>query len=171
MRVSSRAALARPYGEPMSDMEWGPDDEAQAAVAGYGPDEPFFTVQAFVSGLHDDSTPSEVLRSAVTPESVEAWGDFSGVREYLKSLGDWGVGSYPAPAAGAPDVAYVKVLRDVPQTYRQTTDEMLLVPAVLTLVWRPEVGFWLVHSIGEPADPSVLTRTSPGVAPSYTRAN
>lgn len=158
------------YRERMTELMWGPDDDAHAAVAGYGPNEPFLSATTFLAGVSDDATTPEELRVIVTPESFAAWGDLSAIRDYLADLGDWGVGSYPNPAPGAPDVAYVKILRDVAQTYQVESDGLVPVAALLTLIWRPEFGLWLVHSIGGVADVSTLPRTSPGVAPAYTHA-
>lgn len=153
----------------MTHSAWSASDDAQAAVAGYGPEEPLFTALAFLQGIGARLSPEE-MSVTVTPESLAAWGDFSTVHEALEAIGDWGMGSYPEPAPTASDVAYVKLLPNVPEAYQQQGTAAVTVAAWITLVWRPEIGFWLVHALGNALNPAEIPRTSPGVAPDYTRA-
>lgn len=153
----------------MTDSNWTPADDAQAAISGYGPEEPLLTALAFLEGLGRELPPEE-LAVTVTPESLDSWGNFSSAKAALDAIGEWGLGSYPEPAQGAADVAYVKLLADVPEAYQATGDVPVTVAAWITLIWRPEHGFWLVHGLGDAIDPARLPRTSPGVAPEYTRA-
>lgn len=153
----------------MTDFTWTPSDDAQAALAGYGANEPMFTVLAFLDGLQSGLA-AEELAVTVTPESIDAWGTFAETRAALEAIGDWGIGTYPSPAESAADVVYVKVLEGVTEAYQQV-ERIEIVPAAwITLVWRPEVAMWLVHGIGRPIAPSDIPRTSPGIAPAYTRA-
>jgi hypothetical protein len=151
----------------MSDEQWTVSDDAAFDLATKGQHHPSFSAMAFMSVMADPEDHAVALHSVVTPESIPAWGDFSETAAMLKEIGDWGVGSVPTAAEGAPDVAYVKILRDVTETYQQQDDALIEVPAVITLIWRPEVGFWLVHGIGLPIPPADLPRTSPGIAPTF----
>jgi hypothetical protein len=151
----------------MSDERWTVGDDAAFDLATKGQHHPSFSAMAFMSVMANPEDHADALHSVVTPESIPAWGDFSETAAMLKEIVNWGVGSVPTAAEGAPDVAYVKILRDVTETYQQQGDALVEVPAVLTLIWRPEVGLWLVHGIGLPIPPADLPRTSPGVAPTF----
>lgn len=153
----------------MTDSTWSASDDAHAAISGYGPEEPLFTAFAFLEGVGKQLSRDE-MSVTVTPESIDAWGDFSAIRDALDKIGDWGVGSYPEPAPGASDVAYVKILADVTEIYQQQETVAVTPAAWITLVWRPEVGFWLAHAFGGALDPADVPRSSPGIAPDYTRA-
>lgn len=59
----------------------------------------------------------------------------------------------------APDVCYFKILAGVTESYQVLDDQPVAAAAVLTLVWRPERGQWLVHSIGDYLLPEELPRT------------
>ncbi|MFS6528306.1 hypothetical protein V8Z69_00875 [Microbacterium aurugineum] len=154
----------------MTDSSWTPADDARAAISGYGPEEPLLTALAFLEGLGRELPPSE-MAITVTPESLDSWGDFSEAKLALDSIDDWGLGSYPEPSPTAPDVAYVKILAGVTEVYQVKHAALVRPAAWLSLVWRPEHGFWLVHAFGHPVEPERMPRTSPGEAPHYTRAS
>ncbi|WP_141677859.1 hypothetical protein [Microbacterium oleivorans] len=154
----------------MSDS-WDASDDAAASIAGYGLTEPFLPALAFMELIQQDPLDVEKFSDVVTPESLAAWGDFSEAQAAVEAVQDWGMGSYPEPAADAPDVAYVKILRNEPEARQETADRVVYPALWLTLVWRPEYGMWLVHALGgRPSDPDDVPRSSPGVAPDYTRA-
>jgi len=153
----------------MTDSTWSAADDAHAAISGYGPEEPLLTAFTFLQGI-DNRLSRDEMSATVTPESIDAWGDFSVIRDALAEIGDWGVGSYPEPAPTASDVAYVKILANVPEVYQQQETASVAIAAWITLVWRPEAGIWLVHAFGNALDPTDVPRSSPGVAPDYTRA-
>lgn len=148
----------------MSD-EWSIDDDAAAAIAGQGFDHPMSAARAFMAGVSDLDNYRHLLPAVVTPESMVAWGDFTEVAARLDEIGDWGLGSLANPAPGARDVAYAKVVAGVRDTYRVETPEVAT--EVITLVWRPEVGHWLVHGFGAALLPEEVPRSSPNVAPEY----
>jgi hypothetical protein len=151
----------------MSNDEWTTSDDAAFEAATRDETHPSTIALAFMSVMEDPTGWTEELRSIVTPESVDSWGDFSAAAAVVASINDWGLGSVPNAAYEAPDVAYVKILRGVTESYQQEGDDLILVPAVLTLVWRPEFGRWLVHGIGNAVRPEDVPRTSPGEAPAY----
>lgn len=99
-----------------------------------------------------------------TPESRPAWGDFKRAAAYVAAIPEPGIGSRAGTAHDAPDVRYVKIMSDVSEGYI-VTDEQPVEAEVVTLIWRPEFGSWLVHSIGgyEPVDD--LPRSARGQAP------
>ena len=56
-------------------------------------------------------------------------------------------------AHGDSTVVYAKVMRGVIRNYQVSDDQPVLAAAVLTLVWRPGYGQWIVHATGEPILP------------------
>ena len=120
---------------------------------------------AFVAALLDER--SEAPEHLVTPESRKHWGDFSAARELLAAIPNRGIGSRANRAFDARDVAYVKILAEVTRAFVIKGEEQVVeVAAVVSLVWRPELGSWLVHAVGDPVHPLEMPRTSPGSAPS-----
>ncbi|HEX6967607.1 MAG TPA: hypothetical protein VF174_02085 [Micromonosporaceae bacterium] len=145
---------------PASWRRMTSDAEAVAALPEPALDDPVSVSIMFCNALRDPRANLNALRFLTTPESHAAWGDFTSSSEFLKSIEDCGYGSQVNRAEGAPDVAYFKILRGVTQSYQVLDEQPVLVAAVLTLVWRPERGQWLVHSIGEPLLPEQLPRTA-----------
>jgi hypothetical protein len=126
--------------------------------------------------LHADGS-DDMLRKIVTPESLDQW-DFPRLRAYIMSIPEFGVGTFADRAAGAPDVAYLKLIIDhraqlkpgSTGELRIRNDAPVLVDHIVTLVWRPERGLWLVHAFGEDfVLPELIPRTSPDEAPSVDR--
>jgi hypothetical protein len=150
----------------MSDNHWTVEDDAAAAGAGRDETHPAFVALTFMSMITDLTQWQHHLPAIVTPESLDSWGDFTEIRDVLERIPERGLGSGATPATDAPDVAYVKIMRDVPHTFLLQAGE-LQVEELITLVWRPEVGRWLVHSVGAATLPEDAPRTSPGGAPSY----
>lgn len=132
---------------PVSDIEF----EAMRA-AEPNPDftDPGEIAMAFITALGDPQEYQVALRSLTTPESHHLWGDFSEAAEGLAAIEDWGLGSVPTPALDDPNVVYAKVLSGVKENFQVQEEQLVFVAAMITLVWRPEVGHWLVHGFGQP---------------------
>lgn len=160
-------SVVSPIVGTMSDDEWTVEDDAAVAVAGLGPENPMFGVFAFMSGLSDLEVHRDAMRSVVTPESKDRWGDFAEFAAILESAKPWGLGSMANPSVDAPDVAYAKILPGVTETYQNADYIVTPFVGVFTLVWRPEAGFWMIHHFGDYVAPEFVPRTSPGVAPTY----
>lgn len=152
----------------MSGEQWTVSDDAAFDFATKGQQHPSFTAMALMSVMAHPADHVDALHSVVTPESTPAWGDFSETAAMLEEFGNWGVGPVTAAAERAPDVAYVRILRGVTATYQQQGDALIEVSAVITLTWRPEVGFWLVHGIGPAFLPADLPSTSAGIAAAWS---
>lgn len=124
------------------------DEEAANALPAATLEDPVVVGNLFCSALDDHVHFRAALEKLTTPESRSAWGDFSAAADFLASIEDRGTGSVADRALGADDVAYFKILRDVKQSYQVLDGQPMFVSGIITLVWRPEVGSWLVHSIG-----------------------
>lgn len=148
---------------------WTALDTAMAKIEAAGTEHPLLTAMLFVTTLEDEESDPQELRDLVTPESAEFWGDFDAARRMLKSIEKPGYGTTINRAPGAVDVGYFKILENVEESFEVHVETAVLVPAVVTIIWRPEKGKWLVHQFGAPAEPEELShvRTSPGEAPSY----
>ncbi len=103
----------------------------------------------FCNALSDPKYFRPVLTRFVTPESLSAWGDFSAAATFLDSVQDAGYGSFAERALGDDDVAYFKILSGVTDSYQVLDEQIIAAAGVVTLVWRPELGEWRVHGIGE----------------------
>lgn len=136
------------------------EEEATAALPEPSFTDPVSVSIMFCNGLKDPVYWRNALLNLATPESHNAWGDFSSASEFLRSIEEAGYGSEVNIAEGAPDVAYFKIMRGITQSYQVLDAQPVLAAAVLTLVWRPEFNQWLVHSVGEPMRPEELPRTA-----------
>lgn len=141
----------------IADRDFSDLDAAQA--------NPFAMAMTFIQGLQDRTEFLPALEAVTTPESRAAWGDFAEAAAALDSIEDWGIGSMPSRAEGASDVAYAVVLRSVGQGFQSLDEQVVDAAAIITLVWRPEFGRWLVHAFGHYVSPDELPRSSPNVAP------
>lgn len=159
----------------MSDENWTVFDDEQVRMELGGLRHPLTVALHFVRALGAPALDTEWLQQLVTPESLSYWGDFSAAKDLYDSIEEPGFGSTINQPAGAPDVGYFKVLSGVTEGFTVSEPESVLVPAIATLVWRPEAGpseqpgMWLVHQFGAAADPEGLghVRTSPGRGPSF----
>jgi hypothetical protein len=159
----------------MSDDSWSVFDDEQVRMELGGLSHPLTVALEFVRALGAPVLDTAWLRQLVTPESQEHWGDFSSAKDVYDSIEKPGFGSTINQPEGAPDVGYFKVLSGVTEGFTVSEPTSIMVPAVATLVWRPEAGpaeqpgMWLVHQFGESADPESLrhVRTSPGRGPSF----
>ncbi len=136
------------------------DEEAARALPEPSLTDPVAVSLMFCNALEDPAHYRNALLNLTTPESHNAWGDFSVAAEFLQSIEDRGYGSMINKAAGTQDVGYFKVLSGATESYQVLDEQPVLVAAVLTLVWRPERNQWLVHSIGDPLLPEDLPRTA-----------
>lgn len=141
------------------------DEDAPKVLPPDDPENSVFIGIMFCNALAERRKYQTALGNLVTPESKSAWGDFSAAADYLASIEDHAYGSFTNAAHDAPDVQYFKILRNVQESYQVLDDQPVIVAAVLTLVWRPEHGRWMVHSIGEPLLPEQLPRSAPGQTP------
>jgi len=130
-----------------------PDDDEAAAEADVGdltdPRNPMTTAFAFYTAVTDEKGPDlKSLRLICTPESWDAWGDFS---EVVEVIGDGGLASRATPpGSGESDVRYAKVvaLEDPNQSVRSDGDN-LIYGKIITMQWRPNDGYWRVHGFGD----------------------
>ncbi len=129
-----------------------PEEAMEHAFRENPPGSPWRVGYAFYMALTRKSgLRLDLVRNLVTPESLDAWGDFSSSRELLKGTSITTLADTPAPG-----VAYVRYPSDRGQTLRADTDTMIMVRAVATLQYRPELGEWRVHQLGEYCHPDHL---------------
>lgn len=129
-----------------------PTDDEQGAFEDAGPispENPVAVGGAFLSFLFDPGGPNkEHLELVVTPESLPSWGDFTETADLLQNCG---MSTRATPAQTDERVVYVKYITDHDgQTYQvQGDDVVIMARAVATLVYRPELGGWRIHGVGE----------------------
>lgn len=112
---------------------------------------PIGTALAFLHALEDRAEFLVALLRLTTPESHEAWGDFSQAEAHLASVGPWSVGT-GGQVDG--DAAYIAVFRDTTgRSYLVTDDVQVAAAVVISLVRRPAHGGWLVHGMGHSIPP------------------
>lgn len=149
--------------EDQPPAEWrrfGTEEEAAAALPEESLTDPVSVGVMFCNALAEDPVHwNNALRNLTTPESAESWGDFKAASRYLNSIEDMGYTNRVNFALGAPDVAYFKIVGDVRQSYEILDEQPVDCAAILTLVWRPEYGMWMVHDLGDYMKPEDLPRT------------
>ncbi len=137
------------------------DEEALAGLPDEDSTDPVIAGVTFCNALTQNFPYYRTaLKQLVTPESLDAWGDFSEAAAFLNELPEMAFGSKVNEAVGAPDVVYFKILRDVTTSYEVVDEQPINAAAVLTLIWRPERKQWLVHSIGDYSTLENLPRTA-----------
>ena len=149
--------------EDLPPTEWRrftSHEEAEAALPEPSLRDPVSVGMMFLNALEDHVRYYNALLTLTTPESHPAWGDFSNAAEMLRSIDDYGVGSMANEAVGAPDVAYIKILRGVTEPYEVVDAQPVMAAAIMTLVWRPELDRWVVHGIGDSLLPEQVPRTA-----------
>lgn len=128
------------------------DDAIAQAIRENPPGGPWMTGIMFHYAVVDEGGAEvDKLRRLVTPESLAAWGNFSSTRALLMGTGWTTRADEPAPG-----VAYVKFTPSDMPTVRVDGDVAINVRAVATLQYRPELGGWRVHHVGEPCLPEDL---------------
>lgn len=146
---------------------WTEEDDARVIVEGLPEWHPSLFVHQFRQALLVDPPvpPLLLTEGFVTPESAEAWGDYSAARGWAKSASK--ISTTAHYGRGATDVAYVRlVFTDEWIAPNNDTPEH----AVVTLVWRPDIEVlpglgWRIHAVGEALDPQTLPRTAIGFDP------
>jgi hypothetical protein len=155
--------------DDMQRFEFWTEEDDSALELELLPDwHPSLFVDVFRVGLQNfNESTEEIARGGfVTPESADAWGDFTAARKIANSrlkismTALWGI--------DAPDVAYVRLV----DTDEWRAPDLGAVPAaaIVTLVWRPEIAIvpgssWRIHAIGEPLHPIDVPRTAAGFDP------
>lgn len=114
----------------------------------------------FFQALEQPDHYFNALQNLTTPESWDDWGDFSEARDAVASMPNCGYSNRCARAVDADDVAYFKVFSDVPQSYEVVDSQILTIAGVLSMVWRPELDSWRIHSFGGYLRPEELPRTA-----------
>lgn len=131
-----------------------PDGIAARDLASREADDPIHVGVALLNALHATGGPDRAtLATLITPESRDWWGDF---RAAAALVSDCGMSSKADPSMDSDRVSYVKYIRDDGQNYRATGDVMLMIRAVATLVWRPDLGGWRAHHLGDYVHPRDL---------------
>ncbi|WP_294568184.1 hypothetical protein [uncultured Arthrobacter sp.] len=124
------------------------DEEAAANLPEPSPDDPLSVAIMFCNALEDPVLHRKALLRLMTPKSKPSWGNFGEASGFITSIEDLGYGSRTEPAVGDDNVHYFKIMQGIIQSYELLEDQMLFFKGVITLVWRPECGQWMVHTIG-----------------------
>lgn len=139
---------------PNQPPEWQHDPrlrpvDTSAALAALGPDVPSNPVavgKRFLDAVTDHAGPQvHVLRELVTPESRATWGDF---RRTAQQLAGCGMTSKAEPAAGTDQIVYVRYVSSPDYSLRSEGEVPIMARAIGTMVYRPDLGGWKVHSVG-----------------------
>lgn len=146
---------------PAQWRRFTPKEEAAKAIPEDDPSNPAVVGHRFCEALEDHVYYRNALLNLTTPESHPAWGDFSEAAARYASIEDAGFGTRANYAEGASDVAYFKILSGVDESYQVLDEQIVPFAAVVTLVWRPERGMWLVHGMGDYIQPEKVPRTAP----------
>lgn len=127
--------------------------------------DPHATALTFLYQLEQPARSVRALHALTTPESHDAWGDFSGAAAGVASLGLWELEPKLSRPAGANDVAYAVVREPIDRVGSAAHAPVMSRMAIITMVWRQEQQRWLVHSLGRYVCPEDLPRSTGGVAP------
>lgn len=148
--------ISSPDGKPINTLVQVDDDEALRDAGPASEDNPVAVGAAFLSAVTEADGPHlNFLRGLVTPESRDAWGDFSEVAEGLSGCG---ITSRVESVPDDPDVVYVKYVTDPGVALVTLEETAILVRALGTLVRRPSCGGWRVHGVGERLEPHRVPR-------------
>lgn len=152
---------------------WTDEDDASVEYDALPDWHPSIFVDVFRAALETESTEERnalLAQAFVTPESIEAWGDFSRAEALFASGLKISMTAF-FPSEAVHDVAYVRLV----ETSEHCSPRLADVPATVhaTLVWRPELvgppkSSWRIHHLGEPVVPEFLPRTAPAADPSAT---
>ncbi|MDQ0866484.1 hypothetical protein [Arthrobacter globiformis] len=112
----------------------------------------------FFRALHDRAKNLDDLHLIVTPESRPLWGSFEIAAALLDSIEDPGMLQEAVYADGDPEVCYMRVVREAKEHTFSTPTTMLDDPLLITLVWRPDHGRWMVHGLGDAVHPDRVPR-------------
>ncbi|MFC7848574.1 hypothetical protein ACFUTU_08880 [Arthrobacter sp. NPDC057388] len=111
----------------------------------------------FFRALHDRARNLDDLHLIVTPESRPLWGSFEMAAALLDCIEDPGMLQEAVYAHGDLDVCYMRIIREA-RDHTPTT--VLDDPLLITLVWRPDHGRWMVHHFGDMVHPDRVPRGS-----------
>ncbi|RCK61550.1 hypothetical protein [Microbacterium sorbitolivorans] len=139
-----------------SEGRWTDEDTARAVFEALPEDHPCRAVRQFSNSIlaEEDAT---ALAELVTPEVLDDWGDFSSARRYFFDQA-FSISTRSLRHREATDVAYVKLVPDDGIYLSEKPRQDMI--GWVTLVWRPELGGWKLHCIGQPAPPHLLPRTA-----------
>jgi hypothetical protein len=147
------------------ELTWTAADDASFQFSSSPANSPKGVTLRFITALETSPMPLDVLTSMVSPESLESWGDFSRVAMQIEGIPNLGFVDGAFGFEGAPDVIYIGVLANVTKARLQPS-QVPPVVAMVNIIWRPELGKWVVHEIGGPVHPDQLPRTyGEGVIP------
>jgi hypothetical protein len=114
----------------------------------------------FLSALSGDKNKVEQLPDLVTPESRASWGKFRRARMTLARIPDWGLLMTGEAAIDDDSVRYHGILANTVTGKVGPDDRIVVAESILTLVWRPEFGRWMVHHMGERIRPECIERNT-----------
>jgi hypothetical protein len=112
----------------------------------------------FFRALHDRAKNLDDLHMIVTPESRPFWGSFEIAAALLDSIEDAGMLQEAVYAHGDLNVCYMRVIREAKEHTLITPASVLDDPLLITLVWRPDHGRWMVHGFGDMVHPDRVPR-------------
>ncbi|MBM3715154.1 MAG: hypothetical protein FJW64_05345 [Actinobacteria bacterium] len=139
------------------DGAWTERDDAELIFEGLHDEHPSRIVAAFAGLCLGDALDTLRLTYLVTPESLHQWGDFRAGASFFMDQAI-SMSTVALRPRGAEDVAYIKIVPD-DGSYLSSTPRQDPI-AYATLIWRPEIGGWKIHRIGEPVNPAQLPRTA-----------
>jgi hypothetical protein len=112
----------------------------------------------FFRALHDRARNLDDLHLIVTPESRPLWGAFEIAAALLDSIEDPGMLQEAVYAHGDLEVCYMRVIREAKEHTFITPATIMDDPLLITLVWRPDHGRWMVHGFGDMVHPDRVPR-------------
>jgi hypothetical protein len=119
------------------------------------PDNPYAVASAVWHAAQNENYDLELV---ITPESRGQW-DLADTRSRTEGSGI-ATGVYKPRY----DVAYVKLISNVgdrEEPIQVLRDPLPVEARIISLVYRPELGGWRVHSLGHPVDPADPSRSRP----------
>lgn len=118
---------------------------------------PAGVVARLLLALDDRPLDLELLQSLVTPESLPEWGDFTDLAAHLHEF-NWSLGSQGQEID--PDLVYIAIFEDnTGKSYYSLETVEVAARAIASVVFRPSLGGWRVHSLGQrPPDDAKFPR-------------
>jgi hypothetical protein len=128
--------------------EWGTADDAMLHYESLPRGTAEHTCREFVGCLLDQRLDRDRLRSLLTEESADAWGDFQDAAKFFRAITGLGFATPLVMLPGQPCLKYAAVLDRVGEpAWNPPADQPREIPGFFTLVLSPERG-WLVHAFG-----------------------
>jgi hypothetical protein len=123
----------------------GSIEDAVRDAGPMGPENPVAVAFAFFAALTEDDGPNlGQLRELVTAESWDEWGDFGWARHRLD-----GYGLTTRVERRSDGIAYARFVPTGDEIMVADTDVLITGARILSLIWRPELGIWQVHGLGD----------------------